>query len=222
MATQVPSTPRYAKQPRNNGSDARGRKQRIIYEDLFGQKLKCYTCERIKPTSEFYRARQPGRWLTKCKACEAIRAQERLANLTPDLRKRRADSNIKYMRTNLRGRAVAMFNGIKTRCRRMGRINTLSTDWIFEKLSVGKCEKTGIRFKYEQRKTGGITPFSPSVDRIDSELGYTENNSQIVCSMYNIGKGAHEEVDFIAMCLLVAERNKSNSAAIARARELIE
>ena len=225
MATQVTTTSRYTKQPRDNGSDARGRKARIIYSDMFGQSLKCNKCQIIKETTEFYRdGRTENRWTNHCKSCEAIKAQERLSKLTPDLKQRRAASNLKYIRTNLRGRAVAMYNGVKTRCRRFGRVNDLSTDWLFAKLTTGRCEKTGIRFRYEKTKNGlgGITPFSPSVDRINSDEDYTIENAQIVCSMYNIGKGAHDETDFIALCIIVAERHKDNSDAIQRAKELLE
>lgn len=49
---------------------------------------------------------------------------------------------------------------------------------------------------------------SPSIDRIDSRLGYTKRNIQIVSSAVNKAKMDMSDEDFIEMCRQVAEYHK--------------
>ena len=58
------------------------------------------------------------------------------------------------------------------------------------------------------------------LDRIDSNSDYTRANVQMVCNLYNFGKGKHSEIDFIAMCCAVAERYKDNPAVVQRLAEV--
>ena len=222
MAKSSTSTKQHPAQPRDNGGNVRGRKARTIYQDMFGQSLQCSKCQKIKPTSEFYPDRRTqNRWGNKCKSCEAKAGIKRIEKLTPELRRKRYESNRKYFATSDRGKAIGMVNGSKQRARKFGWENNISADDVVDRITNGVCEKTGIKFRYE-KSDKGITPFSPSLDRIDSLCGYTADNIQVVCSMYNIGKGAHSELDFIALCILVSQRNADNKAAHERAQELIK
>lgn len=72
----------------------------------------------------------------------------------------------------------------------------------------------------QSRQNTRYTPFGPSLDRIDNTRGYEPDNIQLVCNMFNIGKGEHRETDFIAMCMLVAKKNANHHAAIVRLAEL--
>ena len=47
----------------------------------------------------------------------------------------------------------------------------------------------------------------PSIDRIDNNKGYTTDNCQIVCNMYNTGKGQHTDLEFLDFCKKVVEFN---------------
>ena len=62
---------------------------------------------------------------------------------------------------------------------------------ILNRFIKGTCEKTGLPFEHVIERS----PFKPSVDRIDSSLGYTMNNIQIVCLLYNIIKSNFVESD---------------------------
>lgn len=66
----------------------------------------------------------------------------------------------------------------------------LTTTWLIEKLKGGKCEATGMPFKIRPSNTT-INPYYPSIDRIDSSKGYTQDNCQIVIHGYNILKSSN-------------------------------
>jgi len=66
----------------------------------------------------------------------------------------------------------------------------LDREWLEEKLKSGVCVKTGLSFIYE-----GNSPYTPSIDRIDSTKGYTKDNCQIVCKIYNFAKNIWDDSD---------------------------
>lgn len=57
----------------------------------------------------------------------------------------------------------------------------------------GRCEMTNITFSDEVASGLRIRPFRMSIDRIDSALGYTLENCQLVCAIFNIAKNAASE-----------------------------
>lgn len=185
---------------------------------------RCRNCNETKPRDAFYRENRRKDGLRDwCKQCDKV--YDRAARLKwSDEKKARvyAQNRAYYAREENRIKAytILLFNGVKQRCRKKGYDNEVTKNFISTFLEIGRCWATGFLFKYEKSKRGGITPFSPSIDRIRSDNGYVVGNVQVVCSMYNVGKGGHDELDFIAMCLAVADRNKNNSAAIARMHEL--
>ena len=63
----------------------------------------------------------------------------------------------------------------------------------------GKCAKTGV----EMGRIGDGW-LSPSLDRIDSSMGYTEDNVQWTCWRYNDAKSNMSDNAFISLCLAVA------------------
>lgn len=50
----------------------------------------------------------------------------------------------------------------------------------------GRCELTGIIFSFDRFNDKNIRPWSPSIDRIDSEQGYTKDNIRLVCTAVNL------------------------------------
>lgn len=49
-----------------------------------------------------------------------------------------------------------------------------------------------------------VTPFAPSLDRVDPKLGYVTTNVQVVCWSYNQAKGQwdHQDVLVLARALV--------------------
>lgn len=76
-----------------------------------------------------------------------------------------------------------MFLSAETRAASLGRPFVLTVDQLRAAIdrAGGFCEVSGIPFSH----AGERHPFSPSVDRIDSKIGYQEGNIRIVCLIAN-------------------------------------
>lgn len=131
-----------------------------------------------------------------------------------NLNKRKEYAN-DYYRT-VKGKAVKIIASARNRAAKNNISFNLQTGLIEHLLNVGKCQKSGLKLENNNDHNGIRNPFSPSLDRIDNSIGYEPYNIQIVCNMYNMGKNEFDELDFIAMCIGVAEKNKNNQKAIAR------
>lgn len=90
----------------------------------------------------------------------------------------------------LRSRGQKLLYNSRYRAKKAGLPHDLDLDWIMEKLEGGKCALTGLPLSYDRPKYARRSPWSPSLDRIDSNLGYTRDNVQIVCTAVNTLKSA--------------------------------
>lgn len=97
------------------------------------------------------------------------------------------------------GRATRMIAQTRVDARRAARIFELDKEWLVEKLKKGICEKTGLPFvlngkdQQELNQKSSKHPFSPSLERKDSTIGYTKENTIVVCLIYNYCKNVFEE-----------------------------
>ncbi len=75
------------------------------------------------------------------------------------------------------------------------------------KVWTGYCAVSGLPFKYE-RSSKGPSIFAPSIDRIDSNKGYTQDNCRFVLACINFFKnnGTDEEMFAIAEAIVTARR----------------
>ena len=71
---------------------------------------------------------------------------------------------------------------------------TLTKDFILDKVMNGVCEVTGVPLDFSG---GERKPYTPSLDRIIPELGYTSENVRLVCWMYNSAKGTFTDQDVL-------------------------
>lgn len=116
-------------------------------------------------------------------------------------------------------RAKTLVNLAKrSRAKRKGLKFDITPENIGERIANGKCEVSGVPF--DIFSTVGRNAFAPSLDRINSDGGYTTDNVQVVCKMFNFGKNEFPQVDFIAMCCAVAELYRDDPAVIQRLKEV--
>jgi len=108
-----------------------------------------------------------------------------------------------YRRNNqetcIRGRILT---GSRKRARDKQLEFNIDKEWVDMKLSNGICEITGIPFVYEAK-----SPFTPSIDRIDSLKGYTKDNCQLVCKIYNFAKNEFTDADVLTMAKAIISKN---------------
>lgn len=107
---------------------------------------------------------------------------------------------------SLHSRACQMLQNVKSDHRYTYDIDE---EWIMEKLKKGKCEATGLPFDYtigtfvKDSKT--TNPFTPSIDRIDSNEGYMKDNCWIVLWAVNRGKGDNSIESYLKICESIAK-----------------
>ena len=91
---------------------------------------------------------------------------------------------------SVRGRLVMVLGSARSRSRRYNRAYDLDIEWLLNLHSKqsGCCLLTGIplEFSVNANKTRRFIPFAPSLDRIDSDDGYTKDNTRLVCVAVNL------------------------------------
>ena len=93
-------------------------------------------------------------------------------------------------------RAVTMWRGARDRALARGLEFTITQERVLYALNLGFCEVTGLQFELRSGGHFDRNALGPTIDRIDSKRGYTEDNVQIVCLIYNLAKSNwnHDEV----------------------------
>lgn len=111
-----------------------------------------------------------------------------------------AKSKYQFLKTNIS----------RAKSRKDGKVNTLTPEyaWWVGHNQDWKCALSGVELEFTR---GGYTwggkwcnPFSCTIDRIDSEKGYIENNIQLVTWQVNCAKRDIPNDEFIAICNAVS------------------
>lgn len=82
----------------------------------------------------------------------------------------------------------------KVRAKIHGGLNNLSINWILSALKIGVCQGSSppLRFVFDKPRS----PFSPSLDRIDSSnRDYTIKNTRVVCYGINTARSNFNDKD---------------------------
>jgi len=111
-----------------------------------------------------------------------------------------------YRTRNAEGRASSAISKTKTRAKAKKLAFNLTTRWYRTKIRNGICEATGLLLDLGPTKEPNlINPFSPSIDRVDNEQGYTKDNCRVVIWMYNRAKGIDTDADVLIMARALLE-----------------
>ena len=157
----------------------------------------CTQCHITKPLDMFYKVSiRKDRRRCQCIECctKYRRANNERANKLQA--KSRASNPERIIRRDILSQR-------KYSAKKKGMDYNLTDEWRDDKLSTGKCEKTGIPFVYEFH-----SPYVPSIDRIDSSKGYTTDNCQMVITVYNTAKNVYTDDLMLEMSkALIKESN---------------
>ena len=120
-----------------------------------------------------YRERYP----EKMKAYSAKYAQRRRERLGTKPKRTKEEAKLRREMLNRASIADRLVRGAFRRAKKSGHLFALPVGWG-KKNWTGRCAVTGIQFvngPWQAR-----SPLSPSIDRIDSALGYVEGNCRFV------------------------------------------
>lgn len=174
-------------------------------------KTNCAKCGVIKNDDNCFRnrtGRKAGQFLSKCKQCGYAYAKEYRKNRYANdpkyreecLRKRREyqKGNIsqkqaslaqaKKYRTTIEGRISALMSKAKSRAKDKGLEFDLTREFVagLFYLQQNKCKLTEIEFNYDPPTNTVYNPLAPSLDRIDPQGGYTQDNTRLILTCVNI------------------------------------
>lgn len=180
----------------------------------------CLSCGETKPLTHFdlHKSSKYGR-RGRCKECRS--KEEREKKLDPlyrekqkqyqaDHYRKRIEKNPMYLREvkNYRekpnGRAHQLIYHAKRRALAKGWDFSVSLEKVRTSIENGRCAVTGIAFDLKSSGDYHFNAFAPSLDRIDSTKGYTDDNVQIVVWAYNVGKSQMSTDDYHAFLLSAA------------------
>ena len=181
-----------------------------MIREVPGFKL-CIGCETWQPIDQYNRKSNPN----KCRTCLNAYNRKYFHN-----NKAQALSRSRRYRATIKGRAKLIYTQIFHRGKKNDWPVTITQEDIERRLQNGCCEGSGLPLNLHEVGVHWENPYGPSIDRIRSDEGYTDENAQIVCNMYNRGKNKHDELDFIVMCCAVAERNRDRPDVIRRLAEV--
>lgn len=99
------------------------------------------------------------------------------------------------------GRAAQMMCGARHRARLKGVECSITREWIEERVVAGVCEVTGLPFNLSGQGASSRDPWAPSLDRTDSSLGYTKENTKVVVCIYNYAKSDFTPDDVMRMAI---------------------
>ena len=82
----------------------------------------------------------------------------------------------------------------------------LTIAWLTKKIKAGRCEVTGLPFDTAKKI------FNPSIDRIDSAIGYVEDNCRLVCWGYNSMKLDNTDADALKLAIAIVRAELARRA----------
>jgi hypothetical protein len=151
----------------------------------------CRDCGQELPLSQFYRCSKGGQGVASyCKPCANKR---KTANRQARLQHYRAYHRDYKSRRRKSRPEKALFSETKHQASRRNLFFSLTPEWFSRRILANRCELTGLEFEYGRKSLR-----RPSPDRIDNSLGYTDDNTRLICWGLNALKSHHSEAEFIA------------------------
>ena len=172
----------------------------------------CSRCGEVKHYADYYLRKSGTPMGTRCKKCLCEINREKWAD--PSHKERCSEKRKLYHQTNReallvrsadyyktkRGRVKSMMKTARRRSNKFGEKPHITEEFLLELLEPGVCSVTGIAFCYEPVKNYKCNPYAPSIDRIDSNVGYIKQNVRMVIWQYNLMKGEISDSELLLIC----------------------
>jgi len=175
--------------------------------DKFGFQKSCKECQKI--TASSYRQQNKEYFDQKNKEhYDKSENKNRYQKYKPAYLQRREDSS-----KTVRGRLYNLLEAARGRAKNKGLIIDIDLEFLINMYEEqnGKCKLTNIDFTFEKKeKSRHFNPFNPSIDKIDSNKGYTKDNVRLVCTIVNLALNNFGEGDFKIMCEAYINNSKNN------------
>lgn len=113
-------------------------------------------------------------------------------------------------RFSFNGIIVRMLAQARVRARKRGHEFELDSKWVKEVFIKQnyKCSYSGIQFDFSRPEYDKNRKYLPSIDQRVVGLGYTKENSEIVCSIVNMMKLDTPHSEFLTICEKIVKFNK--------------
>jgi hypothetical protein len=108
-------------------------------------------------------------------------------------------------------RATERLRAIKKRAIRDNLSYGLDSEWLAERLRVGTCEVSGLKFDLTRRRRPNA--YTPSIDRIDASGGYTKENCRVVLLAVNTALQDWGLETFLDIASAIANRRERTKSA---------
>ncbi len=96
-----------------------------------------------------------------------------------------------------KGRSIHLICHARKRAKHKNWLMTIDQKRIQTIIETGKCQLTGLPFDLLQEQTTFQNPYAPSLDRIDSSLGYLDSNVRVVLAAVNRALGQEGETTML-------------------------
>lgn len=146
----------------------------------------CTGCGKVQPLNQKYFSKEHGKFRTICRNCVNAHNKEQYNNRYDTL------PGVLYLRCK-KARERAHSKNMKF---------DLTPEFLMDLWNVqdGKCFYSGLEMTYDRNDL-----YTVSVDRVDSNKGYTQDNVVLCCWSVNSMKNSYSTDEFLFLCNSVVE-----------------
>ena len=195
---------------------------------------KCWKCQAEKLlTNEFFSkdSTHKSGFQTACKTCQRERTKIYNKNNKEYFKQKgkekykKEDNPARYQRykksylerrktfsKSIRGKLYDLLEAARGRAKNKSLPIDIDLEYLIDlyQQQNGKCKLTNIEFTFNTRQNGQhFNPFNPSIDKIDSNKGYTQDNVRLVCVIVNLSLNEFGEENFKTMCQSYINNSKN-------------